>query len=259
MKKSTSSRTSRQTKQGRSTGSRDPKRSQRTSRTSQDSTYGNSGRGSGGRVYDEDGRYSSDDGGYYSNRNLSGRGSRSQMGGYGYRDGRSENWGEYDDSRRSGATFGDWDNDDYTSDPYYEGSEFGRRSQSQRSAPYRSSEQDYESGSRGDRDRFGESNWNRPEGGQRFEPSQSSRRGQEDFGWGGRMSRRDDEMGYNAGRLDEDYYGEREGIAGGRYTRYADVDEVEGQYDEDYRDRDSYNYSRRGLNPNSRSSSGYRR
>jgi hypothetical protein len=142
-----------------------------------------------------------------------------------------------------------------------------RRSQGSRYAPYRSSEQDYEANSRWDNDGYGKSTWNRPDG-DRSERSEressqrdsqrSSRWGKEDFGWGGTMSGRDQETGYNTDMTDEDNYGDLEGISGGRSARFSDVDDVEGQYDEDYRDRDSYSHSRRS-NSNSRSNHGSRR
>jgi hypothetical protein len=73
------------------------------------------------------------------------------------------------------------------------------------------------------------------------------------------MGGRDEEMGYNASGVDDDYgYEDRETSRGQRYSRYSDIDDVEGQYDEDYRDRDSYNYSRSGRGNGLRSSSGRR-
>lgn len=198
MKSSNSSRSSRQSQQ-RDMGSRVPR----------------------GRYSDEDRRYSSDDGGYYSYRNLGPRRERES----------ADSYRDYDES------------------------ESGRRSEGQHYAPYRSSEQSYESNTRWDNDRFGESRWNRP-GSDRNE--RSPRWDREDFGWGGQLSGRDQEMGYNSDMTDEDNYHDFEGISGGRSTRYADVDDVEGQYDEDYRDRDSYSRSRRGSST-SRSNYGSRR
>jgi hypothetical protein len=218
---------------------------------------------------DEDGRYSTDDGGYYSNRNLSGRGESREHVRYGsqgnFNDrqgygGRSDSeWDQNENSRRS--SYRDWDHDeDPATSRRYEGMQSGR-GQGQRYAPYRNSEEGYDSDSRWSRDQYGESDWNRPEG---REGRNSSRWGQSDTEWGGRMSGRDQEMGYDRSGIDDDYgYSDsdrnNEGSRGERYTRYADVDDVEGQWDEDYRDRDSYNYSGRGRGTSSRSSSGHRR
>jgi hypothetical protein len=84
----------------------------------------------------------------------------------------------------------------------------------------------------------------------------SGRSNQDD---GDEMGGRDEEMGYNASGVDDDYgYRDRERSRGQRFSRYSDIDDVEGQYDEDYRDRDSYNYSRSGRGNGMRSSSGRR-
>jgi len=220
-------------------------RTGRSSRSQQESR-----RRPGGRMSDENGRFSSDDGGYYSNRNFGSRNEREQYGSdrdSGYDSGRGSYGREYDEMDSS------------------------RRSQGSRYAPYRSSEQDYEANSRWDNDGYGKSKWNRPEGDrsdrntsdrERSAPQRdnqrSSRWGKEDFGWGGRMSGRDQETGYNTDMTDEDNYGDMEGISEGRSARFSDIDDVEGQYDEDYRDRDSYSHSRRSR-PSSKSNYGSRR
>jgi hypothetical protein len=232
MKKASSNRSSstRQTSsQGRSSTSRTGAGAKR-SQPQSSSGYGSSGRESGGRMRDEDGKFTTDDGGYYSNRNVSGSG----------REGPITNTGRGVFENGSSG-YSDWDSDENYSDRN-EVSDYSKRGQNQRNAPYRSSEEDNQTGGRSNRDNQIGSSWSRSNSGE----GQGTDVDERDLEWGGHMSDgRDQEMGER-----------RSGFSGGdrEYTDYdairarrrsnhqMDSDDIEGQYDEDYRDRDSYRY-----------------
>ena len=225
-----------------------------------------SGRDNLGRSRDEGGRFTTDDGGYYSQANSrSGRGfqdSDSQA--------RNDQGSTYrgDSGDQGGAGYRDWQNDGYTSTGRQESTDYSSsRNPGQRNAPYRSSEGNYNSGGRFDGDNQSNSastdTNSRPmsrRSSNRDYDSQNNERNEYDSKYGGR--------GVNDVELPQEFsrrnLNESSELDSGRNTnrsaRYSDEDNTEGQWDEDYRDRDQYKYGSLNVSDGGRrDGSGYRR